>query len=45
VTATTFTARATRAGAQSTDNCGDFTIDDRGVQGNVNNTATTAQCW
>jgi type IV pilus assembly protein PilE len=45
VTATTFTARATRAGAQSTDNCGDYTIDDRGVQSNVNNTLATAQCW
>lgn len=45
VTATTFTAQATRAGAQATDNCGDYTINERGVQGNVNNTLTTANCW
>lgn len=44
-TATSFTASATRSGAQATDGCGDYTIDDRGVQGNVNNTSTTAQCW
>jgi type IV pilus assembly protein PilE len=45
VTATTFTAVATRSGAQAADVCGDYTIDDRGVQGNVNNTQASAQCW
>jgi type IV pilus assembly protein PilE len=45
VSATSYTAQATRAGAQATDNCGDYTINDRGVQGNVNNTQATAQCW
>jgi len=44
-TATTFTAQATRSGAQATDGCGDYTITDRGVQANVNNTLATAQCW
>lgn len=43
--ATAFTAQATRAGPQSTDACGDYTINDRGVQGNVNNTQATAVCW
>jgi type IV pilus assembly protein PilE len=43
--ATSFSAQAARAGAQATDGCGDYTIDDRGVQGNVNNTQPTAQCW
>jgi len=44
-TATSFSAQAARNGAQATDNCGDYTIDDRGVQANVNNTLATAQCW
>lgn len=44
-TATSFSAQAARAGAQSTDGCGDYTIDDRGVQGNVNNTQPSGQCW
>lgn len=44
-TAATFTAQATRiAGTtQATDACGDFTITNTGVVGNVNNTATN--CW
>jgi len=45
VSATSFTAQATRGGPQGTDNCGDYTITDRGIQGNVNNTQATAQCW
>jgi len=44
-TATSFTAQATRNGPQGTDACGDYTITDRGVQANVNNTAASAQCW
>jgi len=44
-TATSFSAQAARSGVQATDNCGDYTIDDRGVQANVNNTLATAQCW
>src|SRR5882672_6473627 len=43
-TAATFSAQAARSGAQATDNCGDYTIDDRGVQANVNNTLATALC-
>jgi len=44
-TATSFTAQATRGTVQNNDGCGDYTIDDRGTQGNVNNTQTTATCW
>ncbi|HEY4066670.1 MAG TPA: type IV pilin protein [Burkholderiaceae bacterium] len=44
-TTTTFTATATRVGAQANDTCGDFKIDNFGVQSNVNNTLTTANCW
>ena len=45
VSATSYAAQAVRTGPQATDNCGDYTITDRGVQGNVNNTQATAQCW
>ncbi len=44
-TATSFTAQAVRAGAQATDECGDYTIDDRGQQGNANNAQPSASCW
>jgi type IV pilus assembly protein PilE len=44
-TATSFTAQAARSGPQGTDACGDYTITDRGVQANVNNTLASAQCW
>ena len=44
-TATTFTAQATRTGPQANDGCGDYTINERGVQANVNNSMTSAQCW
>jgi type IV pilus assembly protein PilE len=44
-TATTFTAQASRTGPQATDDCGDYTITDRGIQANVNNTLASAQCW
>jgi len=44
-TATSFSAQATRSTAQNNDGCGDYTIDDRGTQGNVNNTQATAACW
>ena len=43
--AISFAAQAVRAGAQGTDGCGDYTINDRGVQANANNTQPTAQCW
>ena len=43
--ATAFTAQATRGTIQTSDGCGDYTIDDRGAQGNANNTLTTATCW
>ena len=43
--ATSFSAQATRAAVQATDECGDYTIDDRGTQSNLNNTIAIANCW
>lgn len=41
-----FVLKATRAGAQSGDACGDLTIDQAGTRGVVNATSmTAAQCW
>lgn len=41
-----FVLKATRAGAQSGDACGDLTIDQSGTKGVVNATSmTAAQCW
>lgn len=44
-TATTFTLQATRTGDMSGDECGDFTLNQAGTQGLVNNTWSTDQCW
>ena len=44
-TATSFNAQATRAVVQGTDSCGDYTVDDRGTQSNVNNTTAPSSCW
>nr|WP_145545077.1 type IV pilin protein [Variovorax boronicumulans] len=41
----TFTLTATRQGAQTGDKCGDFTLTNTGVRGNVNNTDTVQNCW
>jgi type IV pilus assembly protein PilE len=41
----TYTVTATRAGAQASDPCGDFTLTETGVRGLVNNTRTMEQCW
>ena len=45
--ATSFTAQAVRTagGPQANDTCGDYAINDQGVQSNANNTQATAQCW
>ncbi|HTT13403.1 MAG TPA: type IV pilin protein [Burkholderiaceae bacterium] len=45
VTATSFSAQASRAQVQANDGCGDYTVDDRGTQSNVNNTLATSSCW
>jgi type IV pilus assembly protein PilE len=47
LTATTFVIVATRAGAQSGDQCGDLTLASTGLKGIVNAAAgrTAAQCW
>lgn len=44
---TTFLVTATRAGAQASDRCGDFTLSHTGQRGLVNNdsSATVAECW
>jgi type IV pilus assembly protein PilE len=46
-TATTFTLVATRAGPQGGDRCGDFTLDNTGQKGIINQSAglTTVDCW
>lgn len=46
-TATTFTIRATRAGAQADDKCGELTLTHAGVKGVVGQKAgvTVQQCW
>jgi type IV pilus assembly protein PilE len=43
--ATSFSAQATRSAVQATDECGDYTIDDRGTQNNIGNIITVANCW
>ena len=45
LTATTFTLRAAPQGGQSSDGCGTFTLDERGVRGVTAGTLTTADCW
>ncbi|MFO1224791.1 MAG: type IV pilin protein [Burkholderiaceae bacterium] len=44
VTATTFTATATALGDQANDGCGDFSIDQAGVQ-SVTGALGAAACW
>jgi len=46
-TNTTYTLTAQRAnpGASANDACGDFTINNAGVRGLVNNTLGVADCW
>ncbi|MDQ6638502.1 MAG: type IV pilin protein [Pseudomonadota bacterium] len=41
----TFTLRAAPQGAQATDSCATFTLDERGVRGVSGGTLTTADCW
>ncbi len=41
----TFTLRAAPQGAQATDGCATFTLDERGVRGVSGGTLTTADCW
>ncbi|HEX4235275.1 MAG TPA: type IV pilin protein [Caldimonas sp.] len=43
--ATTFTLQAAPQGAQSSDGCGTFTLDERGVRGVTGGTLTTTDCW
>jgi type IV pilus assembly protein PilE len=47
VTRTTFTITATRqsAGGQTSDRCGNLTINHAGTKGLVDNTATREECW
>jgi len=46
LTATGFVGTATRAaGPQANDACGDYSLDDKGVQSNPNSTQTTPPCW
>lgn len=45
VSPSTFTVLATRTGASSGDECGDFTLTQTGSYGLVNNTYTVEQCW
>lgn len=40
-----FTLTATRVGAQANDPCGDFTLDQTGARGAVNNTRPVEVCW
>jgi type IV pilus assembly protein PilE len=44
-TATTFTLTATRTGSMAGDVCGDFTFNERGLQGAVNGTRDAGECW
>lgn len=46
-TATTYTLTATRAGSMAADPCGDFTVTNLGVRGNVNlgGGRTSDGCW
>lgn len=43
--ATTFTLRAVPQGAQATDGCATFTLDERGVRGVTGGTLATTDCW
>jgi type IV pilus assembly protein PilE len=43
--ATTFTLRATPQGGQTADDCGTFTLDERGVRGVTGTSHTAADCW
>ncbi len=46
-TTSSFTLQATRIGAQAADRCGNYTLTNTGVQGNLNLGlgATTSDCW
>lgn len=44
-TATTFTFTATRAGSQSNDPCGNFTLDQAGTRGVASGSLTADECW
>ena len=41
----TFTLRAAPQGGQASDECGTFTLDERGVRGVANTSRTAADCW
>jgi len=43
--ATTFTLNATPQGAQASDDCGTYTLDQNGVRGVTGTTHTAAECW
>ena len=43
--ATTFTLRAAPQGAQASDECATFTLDERSVRGVSGTTKTAAECW
>jgi type IV pilus assembly protein PilE len=45
LTAGTFTLSAAPQGGQASDDCGTFTLDERGVRGVTNTTRTAADCW
>ena len=45
LTATTYTVRATPAGAQVGDPCGTFTYNEQGIKDVTGGTWTKAQCW
>lgn len=44
-TATTYTFTATRAGSQTGDACGNFTLDQAGTRGVASASLTAAECW
>lgn len=41
----TFTLRAAPQGGQASDDCGTFTLDERGVRGVTNTTRPVTDCW
>ena len=43
--ATTFTLRATPQGAQASDDCATYTLDQNGVRGVSGTSRTAAECW
>jgi type IV pilus assembly protein PilE len=43
--AATFTLSAVPQGGQAVDECGTYTLDERGVRGVVGTTHTVAECW